>query len=58
MSSEGQPYVWKATDISSKRATTLEVINKINEMVLKKNELHIPLLAIVTDSAPAYNAAR
>lgn len=58
MSSEGQPYVWKATDISNERATTLEVINKIEEMVLKINELHIPLLAIVTDSAPAYNAAR
>jgi len=58
MSSEGQPYVWKAVDISSERATTLEVMNKIEEMVLKINELHIPLLAIVTNSAPAYNAAR
>ena len=58
MSSEGQPYVWKAVDISSERATTLEVMNKIEEMVLKINELHIPLLAIVMNSAPAYNAAR
>jgi len=58
MSSDGQPYVWKATDISNERATTLEVINKIEEMILKINELHIPLLAIVTDSALAYNAAR
>lgn len=58
MSSDGQPYVWKAMDISNERATTLEVINKIEEMILKINELHIPLLAIVTDSAPAYNAAR
>ncbi|GBC05480.1 hypothetical protein RclHR1_06250002 [Rhizophagus clarus] len=58
MLSKGQPYAWKVTDISNKRATTLEVINKIEEMVLKINELHIPLLAIVTDSAPAYNAAR
>jgi len=58
MSSDGQPYVWKATDISNERATTLEVINKIEEMMLKINKLHISLLAIVTDSAPAYNAAR
>ena len=58
MSSDGQPYVLKATDISNERATTLEVINKIEEMILKINELHIPLLAIVTDSAGAYAAAR
>jgi hypothetical protein len=58
MSSDGQPYVWKAVDVSSERATTLEVMTKIEEMVSKINELHIPLLAIVTDSAPAYNAAR
>jgi hypothetical protein len=58
MSSEGQPYVWKAIDVSSERSTTLEVMSKIKEMISKINELHIPLLAIVTDSAPAYNAAR
>ena len=58
MSSEGQPYVWKAVDVSGERATTLEIIPKIEEMISKMNELNIPLLAIVTDSAPAYNAAR
>jgi hypothetical protein len=58
MTSEGQPYIWKAIDISSERATTFEVMSKIEEMVSEINELHIPLLAIVTDSAPAYNAAR
>jgi hypothetical protein len=31
---------------------------KIEEMISKINELNISLLAIVTDSAPAYNAAR
>jgi hypothetical protein len=41
MSSEGQLYVWKAMDISSKRAIiTLEVINKIKEMVLKMNFIY------------------
>ncbi len=58
MSSDGQPYVWKAVDVSSERATTLEIKSKIEEMILKINELNIPLLAIITDSAPAYNAAR
>jgi len=58
MSSEGQPYVWKAMDISSERTTASEVMLKIKEMMLKINELDISLLSIVTDSAPAYNAAR
>jgi len=58
MSSDGQPYVWKAVDVSSERATTLEIKSKIEEMILKINELNIPLLAIIIDSAPAYNAAR
>ncbi len=58
MSSDGQPYVWKAVDVSSERATTLEIKSKIEEMILKINELNISLLAIVTDSVPAYNAAR
>ncbi|PKC64948.1 hypothetical protein RhiirA1_461747 [Rhizophagus irregularis] len=57
-SSDGQPYIWKATDISSERVTNIEVRNKVEEMMSKLNELKIPLLAIVTDSAPAYNAAR
>lgn len=58
MSSDGQPYIWKAADISGERTTTVEVMSKIEEMISKINELHLSLLAIVTDSAPAYNAAR
>ncbi|CAB5137927.1 unnamed protein product [Rhizophagus irregularis] len=57
-SSDGQPYIWKATDISSERVTNIEVRNKVEEMMSKLNELKIPLLAIVTDSAPAYNASK
>ena len=45
-------------DISSEQTTALEVMFKIKEMTLKINELNISLLSIVTDSAPAYNAAR
>ncbi len=57
-SSDGQPYIWKATDISSERVTNIEVRAKVEEMMSKLDELKIPLLAIVTDSVPAYNAAR
>ncbi|GBB95763.1 hypothetical protein RclHR1_26090003 [Rhizophagus clarus] len=58
MSSEGQPYIWKAVDISSERATTVEVMSKIEEMISEIDKLGIPFLSIVTDSAPTYNAAR
>jgi len=56
---DGQPYVWQAVDISSdERAITSKVMLKTEEMISKMDEIKIPLLAIVTDSAPAYNAAR
>ncbi|GES78864.1 ribonuclease H-like domain-containing protein [Rhizophagus clarus] len=58
MSSEGQPYIWKAVDISSERAITVEVMSKIEEMISEIDKLEIPLLSIVTDSAPTYNAAK
>ncbi|CAB4401278.1 unnamed protein product [Rhizophagus irregularis] len=57
-SSDEQPYVWKASDISSERVTNIEVRLKVEEMMSQLDELKIPLLAVVTDSAPAYNAAR
>jgi len=58
MSPNRQSYVWKAVNVSSKWATTLEIKFKIEEMISKINELNIPLLAIITDNAPAYNAAK
>ncbi|CAB4386898.1 unnamed protein product [Rhizophagus irregularis] len=57
-SSDGQPYIWKACDISSERVTNIEVRSKVEEMISELDKLKIPLLAIVTDSAPAYSAAR
>jgi hypothetical protein len=50
--------VWKAVDVSSERATNIEVMSKTEEMISKISQMEIVLLAIVTDSAPAYNAAR
>ncbi|CAB5370126.1 unnamed protein product [Rhizophagus irregularis] len=47
-----------ASDISSERVTNIEVRLKVEEMMSQLDELKIPLLAVVTDSAPAYNAAR
>ncbi|RHZ81561.1 hypothetical protein Glove_118g2 [Diversispora epigaea] len=58
MSSDGQPYVWKAIDVSGERHKTDDVIAKTEEMITEIRELNLVILAIVTDSAPAYNAAR
>ncbi|RHZ86780.1 hypothetical protein Glove_46g127 [Diversispora epigaea] len=58
MSSDGQPYVWKAMDVSGERHKTDDVIAKTEEMITDIRELNLVILAIVTDSAPAYNAAR
>ncbi|GBB98147.1 hypothetical protein RclHR1_03150010 [Rhizophagus clarus] len=56
--SDGQPYIWKASDISNERITNIEVKSKVEEMLIKLGELKIPLLVVVTDSTPTYNAAR
>ena len=58
MSSDGQPYIWKAVDVSGERQKTADVIFKTEEMITSIRELDLTILAIVTDSAPAYNAAR
>ncbi|RGB27199.1 hypothetical protein C1646_769409 [Rhizophagus diaphanus] len=54
-SSDGQPYIWKACNISSERVTNIEVRSKVEEMISELDKLKIPLLAIVTNSAPAYS---
>src|SRR4051794_24083457 len=58
ITSDGQPYAWQAVDVSSERATAVEVMTKTEEMISKVDKIKITLLAIVTNSAPAYNAAR
>jgi len=58
MTSDGQPFVWQAVDISTERTTAIEVMSKTESMISKVSNMEIKLLAIVTDSAPAYNAAR
>ncbi|GBC31626.2 ribonuclease H-like domain-containing protein [Rhizophagus irregularis DAOM 181602=DAOM 197198] len=58
VTSDRQPFAWQAKDISCERATTTEVMSKTEGMISEINKMKITLLAIVTDSAPAYNAAR
>ncbi|RHZ86047.1 hypothetical protein Glove_55g22 [Diversispora epigaea] len=55
MSSDGQPYVWKVMDISGECHKTDDVIAKTEEMITDIRELNLTILAVVTDSAPAYN---
>jgi len=45
-------------EISSERATNIEVRFKIEEMMSQLDELKISILAVVTDNTPAYNVAR
>ena len=58
VSSDGQPYIWKVVDVSGERQKTADVIFKTEEMITSIRGLDLTILAIVTDSAPAYNAAR
>ena len=58
MTSEGRPYVWKATDISSERETHVEVISKTEAMITELRKENVKICAVVTDSAGAYAAAR
>jgi len=58
MSFDRQPYIWKAVDVSGEQQKTADVILKTEEMITSIRELDLTILAIVTDSASAYNTAR
>jgi len=58
LTSEGRLYVWKAINISSKRETHIEVMEKTNNLLAELNDQGIKVCAIVTDSASAYAAFR
>ena len=58
MTSEGRPYVWKATDISSERETHVEVMEKTKAMITELEGKGINVCAVVTDSAGAYATSR
>ncbi|CAG8469248.1 1596_t:CDS:2 [Scutellospora calospora] len=54
----GEVQVWEAIDTSSERERMIDVIPKIKNMIKDASSLGAKLLAIVSDSAPAYSAAR
>ncbi|GBB96179.1 hypothetical protein RclHR1_00270025 [Rhizophagus clarus] len=58
ISSSGEILIWDTLDISSERERTIEVVPKITSLIQDIKSLNIKLNAIVSDSAPAYAAAR
>ncbi|CAB5300308.1 unnamed protein product [Rhizophagus irregularis] len=54
----GEILIWEASDISSERERLIEVIPKITGLIQETKRLGIKLNAIVSDSVPAYDAAR
>ena len=58
ITSEGKPYVWKATDISMERESHIEIIEKTKAMIDELENINIQVSAVVTNSASAYAASR
>ncbi|GET00149.1 ribonuclease H-like domain-containing protein [Rhizophagus clarus] len=58
ISSSGEILIWDASDISSECERLIEIIPKITGLIQETKRLGIKLNAIVSDSAPAYNAVR
>ena len=58
ITSSGEPLIWKAQDVSSERSRTSDVIFKVEELFNELESLEIKAVALVTDSATAYAAAR
>lgn len=56
--SNGEVQIWEAVDVSSERERMIDIIPKIEKMINDASNLGAKLLAIVSDSAPAYAAAR
>ena len=58
ITSEGRPYVWKATDISMERESHVEVMEKTKAMIDELKNMDVQVSAVVTDSAGPYAASR
>ncbi|CAG8745178.1 12718_t:CDS:1, partial [Gigaspora rosea] len=56
--STGEVQIWKAIDTSSKRERIVNIIPKIENMIKNASSIGVKLLAIVSDSAPAYSATK
>ncbi|CAG8745176.1 12717_t:CDS:2, partial [Gigaspora rosea] len=55
---ENKVQIWKAIDTSSKRERIVNIIPKIENMIKNASSIGVKLLAIVSDSAPAYSATK
>ncbi|CAG8665696.1 6360_t:CDS:2 [Cetraspora pellucida] len=55
--STGEVQIWEAIDTSSERERMIKIIPKIENMIRDALSMKAKLLAIVSDSAPAYAAA-
>lgn len=58
ITSEGQPLVWRAHEISSERSRTEDVIRHIKELMDDAMQKNIIIKAFISDSAGEYAAAR
>ena len=58
ITSEGKVIIWKAVDTSGQLERWREVIEKTETMFKKIDKMGVSLIAVVTDSAPSYAAAR
>ncbi|CAG8505771.1 3061_t:CDS:2, partial [Scutellospora calospora] len=56
--SNGEVQVWEVIDISSERERMIDIIPKIEKMISDTSIIGAKLLAIVSDSVPAYTATR
>jgi hypothetical protein len=58
ITSEGEVLIWKAVDISGELEKWKDVYEKTETMFKEIDEMGVNLIAVVTDSASSYAAAR
>ncbi|CAG8804373.1 7437_t:CDS:2, partial [Racocetra persica] len=58
ITSNSKPYMWKTTNISLKKESHVNVIEKTNTMINELKNMNIKISAVVIDSAGPYAASR
>ncbi|RHZ77325.1 hypothetical protein Glove_181g8 [Diversispora epigaea] len=58
ITSEGRPFVWKVTNISSERENYKEIMKKTQEMFIELNNDDIKVCAVIIDSTGPYAVSR
>ena len=58
ITSEGKVIIWKAVNVSDELERWKEVIEKTETLFKEIDKMGVNLIAVVTDSAPSYAAAR